>query len=329
MGVIARFGGTREGAVERRKILIDCDPGHDDAVAILYAARHLDLLGVSTVHGNNTLANVTRNAGSVLALGGIDLAVAAGCGESLLGVAPRAAEAHGGTGLDGAALPPPARPVAAAHAVEMIIETARAHRGELVLAVLGPATNIAVALRREPRLAGWLGEITVMGGSAGRGNVGAVVEYNVACDPEAAAALFACGAPIRMVGYDITSVTGASAADLARLRAGGRVARAIADLLGFYLARQEEYFGLEIAPLHDVCAIVPHVRPDLLDYRRCHVAVELSGKLTRGMTVCDLRTLTPAGRGLRGAGAENAALATGVRARALVEHVLDTLLAYP
>ena len=198
----------------RTKILIDCDPGHDDAVAILYAARHLDLVGVTTVHGNNTIENVTRNALAVLTLGGIDVPLAQGCGEPLLGTAPRAAEAHGATGLDGAVLPEPDRAPIGVHAVDFLIEMARAHRDELVLAVIGPATNVALAIKREPRFAGWLREITMMGGSAGRGNILPTVEYNAWCDPEAAAILFGCGAPIRMVGYDVTGRTGTSAADI-------------------------------------------------------------------------------------------------------------------
>ena len=313
----------------RTKILIDCDPGHDDAVAILYAARHLDLIGVTTVHGNNTIENVTRNALAVLALGGIDIPVAQGCAAPLMGPPPRPAEAHGATGLDGAELPAPERAPIAMHAVDFLIEQARAHAGALVLAVIGPATNVALAIKREPRFAGWLREITVMGGSAGRGNIRPTVEYNTSCDPEAAAILFACGAPIRMVGYDVTSVTGTTAADIARLRTGGTVARTIADLLAFYRARQEEFFGIDIAPMHDVCAIVPYVDASLLTYRHCHVAVELAGALTRGMTVCDFRTLTPAGQRLRGAGMPNTQVATSADAPRLIGAVVDTLLAYP
>ncbi len=214
-------------AMSRTKILIDCDPGYDDAVAILMAARHLDLIGITTCHGNSSVENVTRNALSVLALAGLDIPVAAGCAAPLLGPRP----AHGGTGLDGADLPPPARAAIATHAIDFLIEQARAHQGELVLAVIGPATNAAVALAREPRLASWLREISVMGGSAGGGNATAVAEFNVWADPEAASVLFGCGAPIRMVGYDVTSRTGAGTAEIARLREGGRVARTIADLL--------------------------------------------------------------------------------------------------
>ena len=310
------------------KILIDCDPGHDDAVAILYAARHLDLVGITTVHGNNSLANVTRNALSVLALGGLNVPVAAGCDGPLLGGSARAAEAHGSTGLDGAVLPAPIATPIAAHAVDFLIETARAHQGELVLAVIGPASNVALAIRREPRFAGWLREISVMGGSAGRGNILPTVEYNFACDPEAAAILLGCGAPIRMVGYDITSTVGTGRADLARLRQGGVVARTIGDLLGFYRDRQEEFFGIDIAPLHDVCAILPYVVPDLITYRHCHVGVELSGTLTRGMSVCDFRTLTPAGRDLRGGGVPNAHVAIAADAARIVDNVIQTLRSY-
>lgn len=312
----------------RTKILIDCDPGHDDAVALLYAARHLDLIGVTTVHGNNTIENVTRNALAVLTLGGIDVPLAQGCAAPLLGPPPRPAEAHGATGLDGAVLPEPDRAPIGMHAVDFLIAQARAHQGELVLAVIGPATNVALAIKREPRFAGWLREITVMGGSAGRGNILPTVEYNAWCDPEAAAILFGCGAPIRMVGYDITGRTGTTVADISRLRAGGLVARTVADLLSFYRARQEEYFGIDIAPMHDVCAIVPYVEPGLLTYRRCHVDVELAGTLTRGMTVCDFRTLTVAGMALRGGGVPNADVAVEADARRLIAGVVGTLLGY-
>jgi inosine-uridine nucleoside N-ribohydrolase len=313
----------------RTKILMDCDPGHDDAVAILYAARHLDLVGVTTCHGNNTIENVTRNALSVLTLGGIAAPLAQGCADPLVGRQRGVVNSHGASGLDGTDLPPPDRTPVNAHAVDFLIETARAHRGDLVLAVTGPATNVALAIKREPRFAGWLREISVMGGSTALGNITPVAEYNVWCDPEAAAELFACGAPIRMAGYNVTSVTGTNEADIARLLAGPRVARHVGALLGFYLARQRERLGFDIAPMHDVCAIVPYVDPTLIAYRHCHVAVELNGRLTRGMTVCDLRTLTPLGREGRDVGAANAQVAIRTDARRLIDHVLATLLSYP
>ena len=168
--------------MSKRKILIDCDPGHDDAVAILYAARHLDLVGISTVHGNNTVENTTRNALAILEL----------------------------AGLDGADVPEPKRRPVDMHAVDFIIDMGRRHRGELVLATIGPETNVAMALRREPRLKDWLQEITVMGGSTGPGNVTPAAEFNIYCDPEAAWAVFNSGIPIRMVGLNVTRRTGVS-----------------------------------------------------------------------------------------------------------------------
>jgi len=312
----------------KTKILIDCDPGHDDAVAILYAARHLDLLGVTTTHGNSTIENVTRNALAVLTVAGIDVPVARGCAAPITATKVTAPSMHGSTGLDGVELPPPDRDPIDAHAVDFMIEQGRANKQELVLAVIGPATNVAMAIRKEPAFASWLREITVMGGTAGIGNVTPVAEFNVWSDPEAASVLFGCGAPIRMVGYDVTSVTGIDATDIARLRVGAGAARSIAGLLDFYLGRQGEVAGLTIAPMHDVCAIVPYVDDSLIDYRECHVAVELAGGLTRGMTVCDRRHLTETGRRLRGARAPNTRLAIAADARRLVDGVVETLITY-
>ena len=314
--------------MDKTKILIDCDPGHDDAVAILYAARHCDLVGVTTVHGNNSIENVTRNALSILTLAGLDIPLARGCAEPIAGRRDGPANAHGKTGLDGTELPTPDREPVDQHAVDFLIETARRHQGELVLAVIGPATNVALAIKKEPRFAAWLREITVMGGSTGLGNITPVAEFNVWADPEAAAVMFGCGAPIRMVGYNVTSRTGCTEADVARLRSGGRVARPIGELVGFYLGKQRQFFGLDVAPMHDVCAIVPYVQDGLLTYQHCNVGVELHGQLTRGMTVCDLRTLTEEGKAMRGSGAANTLVASRSDARRLIDHVVETLLTY-
>ncbi|HEX2891625.1 nucleoside hydrolase [Vineibacter terrae] len=313
------------------KILIDCDPGHDDAVALLFAARHLELVGITTVHGNSTLDNTTRNALALLELAGLETAVARGCAGPLVGSATHAAHIHGSSGLDGATLPPPTRQPVAAHAVDFIIDQAERHRGELVLAVIGPQTNLAMALRREPRLAGWLREITVMGGSTTTGNVTPAAEFNIYGDPEAAAAVFASGIPIRMVGLNVTRRTGFAAADVARLRGSGRrVAAVIADLLAFYLERQREAFRLDLAPMHDVCAIIPYVFPELIRYGETFVQIELAGAATRGMTVCDLRSLHP-GTTLpaRLAKTCNAHVALEADSRLLIDRVIETILTYP
>src|ERR1044071_5642376 len=147
---------------ERAKILIDCDPGHDDAVAILFAARHLDLVAVTTVHGNNSLANTTRNALAILELAGIDAPVAAGCSEPLVQDPGHAGHMQGKTGLDGGGIPAPTRRPIDSHAVDLIIELASRHRGELVVALIGPETNFAVALKREPRLKQWGRAVTII-----------------------------------------------------------------------------------------------------------------------------------------------------------------------
>ncbi|HEX7942883.1 MAG TPA: nucleoside hydrolase [Gemmatimonadaceae bacterium] len=307
----------------KTKILIDCDPGHDDAVAILFAARHLDLVGITTVHGNNTVEHTTRNALALIELAGIDVPVAIGCADPLAQRrAPRA-----GTGLDGAVLPEPGRRPVDTHAIEFMIETAHRHRGELVLAAIGPQTNVALALRREPRLKDWLREITIMGGSTGIGNVTSVAEFNIHCDPEAAWAVFNSGAPLRMVGLNVTRCTGFDSDDVARLKGSGRkVASVIADLMGFYLARVREWRGVDVAPMHDVCAIVPHVEDGLIDYMFTRVDIELAGAHTRGMTVCDLRQGRSAVPGDRRAA--NATVAVDAKCRPLIEHVIATLLSY-
>jgi len=315
---------------EKTKILIDCDPGHDDAVAILFAARHLDLVAVTTVHGNNSLENTTRNALAVLELAGIDVPVAAGCSEPLVQGPGHAGHIHGKTGLDGADIPAPTRRPIDSHAVDLIIELASYHRGELVVALIGPQTNFAVALKREPRLKRWVREVTVMGGSTGLGNVTPVAEFNISCDPEAASVVFGSGLPIRMVGYNVTRRTGFDADDVARLRASGRkVAAVIGDLMAFYLAGQNRVFGLSVAPIHDVCAVVPYVAPELIRYVETSVKVELAGVYTRGMTVCDLRGLRPdAPAHLGPAEAATAKVALEADSRPLVDLVIDSVLGF-
>lgn len=314
----------------KTKMLVDCDPGHDDAVALLFAARHFDLIGITTVHGNASLENTTRNALSVMALGGIDLPLAAGRGEPLVAKAHEATEIHGKTGLDGATLPAPTREPIAQHAVDFIIEMAYQHRGELVIALIGPQTNLAAAIKREPRLASWLREITIMGGSTTIGNITPAAQFNVYCDPEAAAIVFECGTPIRMMGYNVTRETGFTRADIERLRQSGKqVAGTIADLMAFYLDRQERIYGLTVAPMHDVCALVPYVAPELITDIATSVRVELAGTFTRGMTVCDLRGVRPGStQKITAATHANARVALAAQSRALIDLVVDTLLSY-
>jgi inosine-uridine nucleoside N-ribohydrolase len=312
------------------KILIDCDPGHDDAVAILLAARHLEVVAVTTVFGNASVEHTTRNALSVLTLAGLDIPVARGYGRPLVGPETAyAPDAHGATGIDGAELPEPDRAPVERHAVEVIIEQARAHRGELVLVVIGAHTNVATALRLEPRLSDWLAGISIMGGSAGMGNLGPVQCVNVLSDPEAAAVTFAAGVPIWWVGYETTRTVLVKEPEIARLREGGRTARTVADLCAFYMGRQRAVMGVDGAPMHDSCAVVPLIRPELIAYRPVPVEVELTGTLTRGMTVVDLRTVRPgAHAAVQPPRPANARLAVDVDRPAVIGLAVDAVLSY-
>ena len=315
----------------KQKILIDCDPGHDDLVAILFAARHMDLVGVTTVHGNNSLANTTRNALITLELGKLDhVPLAMGCAEPLAQASIGIGEGHGKSGLDGADVPEPKRKPIETHAVDFIIAMAEKHKEELILATIGPETNIAMALKREPRLKKWLREITIMGGSTTTGNFTPAAEFNIAGDVEAAWTVFESGVPLRMVGLNITRVTGFDETDIAKMRASGKnAARIIANLMEFYLNTQKARFGLKVATMHDVCAIVPYIYPDLITYLHTSVRIETAGQYTRGMTLCDLRhpqgsTVTH----LRHRTEPNCHVAIAAQSRALSDKVLETLLSY-
>lgn len=313
-----------------QKVLIDCDPGHDDATAILYAAAHMDLVGITTVYGNQTVEKTTANALSIVTLLDIDTPVAQGCASPLNGVVKHGGDLHGKTGLDGAILPSPNRDASPVHAVDFIIETAKAHQGELVLCAIGPFTNVAMALRKEPRLAQWLKAISVMGGTTQIGNTTAVSEFNVWCDPEAADIVLKSGVPLWMVGLNVTRQVGVTEADIDRLAAGGPVAKVFAGLFGFFLERLKEVHGLSTASLHDPCALVPFIIPDLITYRHCPVEIGLAPGPTRGMTVCDLRRLTAKKlENIEPMGIPNCNLAVEVESRALVDHILGTVLNWP
>src|SRR5579863_6157079 len=188
-------------------IILDCDPGIDDALAIAFAAGSpaIELAGLTTVAGNVELAKTTANALAVASFVGLDsVPVTAGCPAPLLRPALHAGHVHGESGLGGAVLPAPARGPGAGHAIDYIIAAAAAAPGEITLVATGPLTNIALALRREPRLASWVGDFVIMGGSASRGNVTPAAEFNIWADPEAAAIVFAAGWTVRMIGLDVT-----------------------------------------------------------------------------------------------------------------------------
>jgi inosine-uridine nucleoside N-ribohydrolase len=273
-------------------ILLDCDPGHDDAVAIVVAARHAELLGITTVAGNAALDRTTRNALAVRELLGSAVPVHAGADRPLLEEPHPAPQTHGESGLDGADLPVPTRPLDGTDAVGFIVDTCRATEGAWIVAV-GPLTNVALALRAAPDLARRVAGISIMGGGA-FGNRTPVAEFNIWADPEAAAVVFGYGGPLVMAGLDLTHQLLATRPRIAALRARpGRAAAVFADLFAFYSG---SYFSrhddtLAGGAVHDPCAVLALTHPDLFEREARHVAVETAGRLTRGMTVIDRRTV--------------------------------------
>jgi purine nucleosidase len=275
-----------------RKIILDCDPGHDDAIALLVAhgSPNLELLAVTTVAGNQTLDKVTRNAQAVATVGGLrHIPVAAGTGRPLVRV-PRVAEAeHGTSGLDGVALPAATTSLDPRHAVELIIETVMGRpAGEVTLVPTAALTNLALAVRLEPRIVERVREVVVMGGAYAGGNLTPAAEFNIAVDPEAADIVFRERWPVTMVGLDVTHQALASPDLVQRIAAiDTGPARFVTGLLDFFTQAYRLSQGFDAPPVHDVCAVAYVADPAVLTTVRAPVAIELSGALTTGMTVVD------------------------------------------
>ena len=272
-------------------IILDCDPGHDDAIAIVVAARHTNLLGITTVAGNAPLDATTRNAIIMRDLLDLDAPVHAGANRPLVQPARHAGYVHGVSGMDGADLPEPSRPAESHDAVGFIIETCRAHEG-VWLVPTGPLTNIALALRAAPDLAARIAGISVMGGGT-FGNRTAAAEFNLWADPEAADMVFSYGGPLIMSGLDVTHRFQALPHRIDMVRAlPGRLAAVLADLLDFfsetYRSRHHHITG---AAVHDPCAVMALTHPFLFRREFRHVEIETHGLRTAGMTIIDQRDL--------------------------------------
>jgi inosine-uridine nucleoside N-ribohydrolase len=277
----------------KTKIILDCDPGHDDAIAILLAAADplAELLAVTTVAGNQTVDKTSYNALRVLTLAGRrDIPVAAGCDRPLYRELVTAPKIHGMSGLDGASLPEPAFALDARHAVELITEVAFASDQPVTLVPTAPLTNIAMALRREPQLKTHISRIVWMGGSAGEGNTTPSAEFNAYVDPEAAEMVFRSGIPITMVGLDVTHQALFTEENARAVRAlGSPVTAAVADLLDFFRGTYLAEFGFRGCPLHDPCAVAEALHPGMVASAPMRVEIETEGRWTRGRTVCDRR----------------------------------------
>ena len=278
---------------EPRKIIIDTDPGQDDAAAIMLAlgSPELDILGITTVAGNVPLALTSRNARIILEFcGRPDVKVFAGADKPVARPLITAEHVHGKTGLDGPELHDPQMPLQQQHAVDFIIETLkREPAGAVTLCTLGPLTNIATALEKAPEIAGRVRELVMMGGGFFEGgNITPAAEFNIYVDPEAAATVFKSGIPIVMMPLDVTHKVLTLKSRVAKLREiGSRPAIALVEMLDFFERFDIEKYGSDGGPLHDPTVIAYLLKPELFSGRDCNVEVETASPLTVGMTVVD------------------------------------------
>ncbi|MFO8034775.1 MAG: nucleoside hydrolase [Candidatus Bipolaricaulota bacterium] len=278
-----------------KKVLLDCDPGHDDAAAIMLACANdeIDVLGISTVAGNQTCAKTFRNALSVLALIREEIPVAKGCEGPLLRELTTAHQIHGETGLDGATLPSDIPPPCQKHAVQLITETLLSCEEKAYVVATGPLTNIAVSLLVAPEIRQKIEAFVLMGGGVFDSNITPAAEFNIYVDPEAARIVFESGARITMVGLDATNKAVLTYEDIHALKErGGRVSTVTSDLLMYYARAVERAVGIGGAPLHDALAVAAVIDLEIVDTRRLHVEVETQGELTRGATVADVNRVT-------------------------------------
>ncbi|MBM2617880.1 nucleoside hydrolase [Actinoplanes sp. LDG1-06] len=277
-------------------MIIDCDPGHDDALALLLAVGdpRLRLLGVTTVAGNQTLDKTTRNALRILALAGVtDVPVAAGCDRPLVGDLVVAENIHGASGLDGPDLDGPTGTTVDVHAVELMRRLIVASDEPVTLIATGPLTNVALLLRLHPEVLPRVGRVVFMGGSTGRGNTTPYGEFNIVTDPEAAGIVLNSGRPTTMIGLNVTHQALATAEIIDGFRAlGTRLGTVCAELMTFFASTYRREFGFDHPPVHDPIAVAAVIDPALVETVAAPVAVELTGTLTRGATVVDLHHRT-------------------------------------
>jgi purine nucleosidase/pyrimidine-specific ribonucleoside hydrolase len=272
-------------------IVLDCDPGHDDALAMILAAYNpaINLLAITTVSGNGIIAKVTANALSICALAKIKVPVAEGAGNAILGYIEAATDIHGATALDGAPLPPPAFELEKMSGVDLIAKVVREHPEKVTLVATGPLTNIALFLKLYPNLRSNVAEIVFMGGSASRGNRTPYAEFNIWMDPEAADVVMKSGIPLTMCGLDVTHQALVTKPIFAKLEAMGTdLSKTVIGLLKFFASTYNDVFEMPDPPLHDPVAVALLIDRTVVKTRRSNVEIELNGKFTRGATVVDI-----------------------------------------
>lgn len=272
-------------------IILDCDPGHDDALAIVFAARHTNIVGITTVSGNAPIESTTHNALVMKDLLGLDVPVHKGATRPLVAPPQYATYVHGESGLDGADLPAPTSSIDSDNAVGFLIESCRATEG-LWLVPTGPLTNIAMALRLAPDIGRRIAGISLMGGGT-FGNRTTAAEFNIWVDPEAADVVFTYGGPLVMAGLDLTHQFRATQPRIDAVKATpGRLAAVLGDLMQFFTdTYMRRHHGMDGGAVHDPLAVMALTHPQLFTRKDSHVVVELTGTHTRGMTLIDERDL--------------------------------------
>ena len=302
-------------------ILIDCDPGHDDAIAILLAlaSPEVELRGITTVGGNQTLEKTTRNALKILELAGrADIPVAVGAAAPLSRTLRTAANVHGESGLDGPDLPEPTTQPVDAHAVDFLAELIEPG---VVLVPTGPLTNVALLLQRHPDVRDRLDRIVWMGGAIAEGNVTPAAEFNAFVDPEAAAIVFGSGIDVTMIGLDVTHQALFGSTHAERLRGAGRCGKAVAELADFFLEFHRQRYRFEGAPIHDAMAVAHVIDPTLVETLRCNVEIELKSQHCDGRTVVDRWLVLDAPK--------NADVGIGVDAERFLELLVERIASLP
>ncbi|MPZ79852.1 MAG: pyrimidine-specific ribonucleoside hydrolase RihA [Actinophytocola sp.] len=273
-------------------IILDCDPGHDDALAIVLAAAHpaVRLLAISTVAGNQTLDKTTRNARRICDVAGIaGVPIVAGRAKPLRGNQIVAADVHGESGLDGPGFGPPVTPVTSTDGVGYLRDLLRGRAEQVTVVATGPLTNVAALLLAAPDVAAMIERVVFMGGSTEQGNVTPCAEFNVYADPEAADIVLHSGIPVTMVGLNVTHQALADEAVQRRIAAiGSPLARVCVELLDFFAGTYHDIWGFPAPPLHDPIAVALLAEPDVVGTTRTRLDIELTGTFTRGATVVDL-----------------------------------------
>jgi inosine-uridine nucleoside N-ribohydrolase len=305
-------------------ILIDCDPGHDDAIALLLAlaSPEVELIGVTTVSGNQTLEKTTTNALRVLELvGRDDVPVAAGADRPLKRDLFVAAYVHGESGLEGPELPPARGQPISDDAPDFIAERVSASQEPITLIPTGPLTNVAGFLERHEDAARKLERIVLMGGAIAEGNVTPAAEFNIWADPEAAATVFRSGTDVTMIGLDVTHKALMTPAHGQRLREAGRTGTFVAELLEFYSRFHREVYKFPGSPIHDAVAVAHVLDPKLIETKHRNVEIELESELCRGRTVVDIWRRTER--------EPNAHVAVDIHSERFLELLLSRLATFP